>query len=66
MKSIKYGVTWGLSQSMMFYGFAAAFGFGTYLVGTLKMDFEDVFRSELVTLFFYLVLLCNIPSPPFS
>ena len=65
MKSIKYGVTWGLSQSMMFYGFAAAFGFGTYLVGTLKMDFEDVFRSELVTLFFtsfYCVTFLPLPS----
>ena len=65
MKSVKYGVTWGLSQSMMFYGFAAAFGFGTYLVGTLKMDFEDVFRSELVTLYFtsfYCVTFLPLPS----
>ena len=46
-KALKYGITWGLSQSMMFYGFAAAFGFGTYLVGTLAMEFEDVFRLEV-------------------
>ena len=41
---MKYGITWGLSQSMMFYAFGAAFGYGTYLVAINDMEFEDVFR----------------------
>ena len=43
-KAMKYGITWGLSQSMIFFAFSAAFGYGTYLVAINDMYFEDVFR----------------------
>ena len=39
-----YGVTWGVSQALIYFAFAAAFGFGGYLVGIGDMQFEDVFR----------------------
>ena len=44
VKAMKHGVTWGLSQSMIFFAFGTAFGYGTYLVAKHDMSFEDVFR----------------------
>lgn len=45
-KANLYGVTWGVSQCLLYFSFAAAFGFGGYLVGIGEMDFNDVFRYE--------------------
>ena len=43
-KASLYGLTWGVSQALIYFAFAAAFGFGGYLVGIGEMTFENVFR----------------------
>ena len=43
-KANLYGLTWGVSQCLIYFAFAVAFGFGGYLVGIGQMNFQDVFR----------------------
>jgi len=39
-----YGITFGFTQSIVFFAYAATFRFGAWLVSEGRMDFEDVFK----------------------
>ncbi|XP_075443556.1 ATP-dependent translocase ABCB1 isoform X1 [Ascaphus truei] len=42
-KAHVYGITFGLSQAIMFFSYAASFRFGAYLIAVNLMNFENVF-----------------------
>ena len=39
-----FGITWGISQSVLFFAYAANYSFGAYLIGQGEMEFFNVFR----------------------
>ena len=43
-RSFVFGVTWGLSSAIIYFAYAANYGFGAHLISIGEMSFEDVFR----------------------
>ena len=43
-KSYYYGIAFGMSQSIIFFAYAALYRFGAFLVAEGKMNPEDVYK----------------------
>ena len=39
-----FGLTWGISQSIFTFAYAATYGYGAYLISQGTLQFQDVFR----------------------
>lgn len=50
-KSIRFGFTFGFSQSMMFFAYAGAFRFGGWLVTDHDLPFKNVFSALMAVIF---------------
>ena len=55
-KAFVYGVTFGFSQCVVFFAYAATFRFGAWLVSEGRMEFENVFKyvpyHKIIPLFY--------------
>nr|CAB3219616.1 multidrug resistance protein 1A-like [Phallusia mammillata] len=50
-KTYVYGVTFGFSQAIVFFAYAATFRFGAWLVEECLLDFQNVFKVLMAVIF---------------
>ena len=43
-RAFVFGLTWGFSNAIIFYAYAANYGAGAYFISQDLMEFNDVFR----------------------